>query len=330
MNLIISKYSRIVGHGLFAVDAVVCERRAEAGASLWRRSDGVTPSLISKQVAELERRLGVKLLLRTTRKVEITDIGQRYYDFCIQILDDVEGAEDAARSLQKNPSGSVTLRAPHSLACSICWRSYRVLERIPRCAGHNHRGRISRAIDYGDRARPRPRAASWAGAAGSLSVRELAAVEWHPYASPAYLERHGTPARPSDLAQHNCLVHLEMASDQRWKFESNEGLISVKVGGSFASNSSLMLRDAVAAGIGLAMLPSFCFSKAVSVESFIRLLPGYKSPNRNLSVVYTRDRRIPRRLRIFIDFMTAWFRYPPWIRVSQNDPRSRECALVFF
>ena len=77
---------------------------------------GVTPSLISKQVAELERRLGVKLLLRTTRKVEITDIGQRYYDYCIQILDYVEGAEDAARSLQKNPSGSVTLRAPHSLA----------------------------------------------------------------------------------------------------------------------------------------------------------------------------------------------------------------------
>jgi DNA-binding transcriptional LysR family regulator len=280
---------------------------------------GVTPSLISKQVAELERRLGVKLLLRTTRKVEITDIGQRYYDSCIQILDDVEGAEDAARALQKNPSGSVTLRAPHSLAVlylpalisqfSKEYRDVQVTIIVDEYPAQSITA-IERGHDLALHLGP--------VLPGSLSVRELAAVEWHPYASRAYLEQHGTPARPSDLAQHNCLVHLEMASDQRWKFESSEGLISVKVNGSFASNSSLMLRDAVAAGTGLAMLPSFCFSKAVSVESLIRLLPGYKSPNRNLSVVYTRDRRIPRRVRIFIDFMTAWFRDPPWIRVSQE------------
>ena len=280
---------------------------------------GVAPSLISKQVAELERRLGVKLLLRTTRKVEITDIGQRYYDSCIKILDDIEGAEDAARALQKNPSGAVTLRAPHSLAVlylpaliSQFSKEYRdvqvtiIVDEYPA----QSIAAIERGHDLALHLGP--------VLPGSLAVRELAAVEWHPYASPAYLERHGTPAKPSDLAQHNCLVHLEMASDQRWKFESNKGLISVKVGGSFASNSSLMLRDAVAAGTGLAMLPSFCFSKAISVEHFIRLLPGYKSPNRNLFVVYTRDRRIPRRVRIFIDFMAAWFRDPPWIRVSQE------------
>jgi DNA-binding transcriptional LysR family regulator len=280
---------------------------------------GVTPSLISKQVAELERRLGVKLLLRTTRKVKITDIGQRYYDSCIKILDDVEGAEDAARALQKNPSGSVTLRAPHSLAVlylptlisqfSKEYRDVQITTIVDEYPAQSITA-IERGHDLALHLGP--------VLSGGLSVRELATVEWHPYASQTYLERHGTPVRPSDLTQHNCLVHLEMASDQRWKFESSEGLISVKVGGSFASNSSLMLRDAVSAGAGLAMLPSFCFSKAISAGSFIRLLPGYKSPNRNLFVVYTRDRRIPRRVRIFIDFMTAWFRDPPWISVSQK------------
>ena len=278
---------------------------------------GVTPSLISKQVAELERRLGVKLLYRTTRKVEITDIGQRYYDSCIKILDDVESAEDAARALQKNPTGSITLRAPHSLAVlylpeliSQFSREYRdvqvtiIVDEYPAQSvtaierGHDlalHLGPVSPL---------------------SLSMRELAEVEWCPYASPAYLERHGTPVTPSDLVRHNCLVHLETAPDQRWKFESREGLVSVKVAGSFASNSSLMLRDAVEVGTGVAMLPSFCFSNDVNAENFVRLLSGYKSPNRNLSVLFTRDRRLPRRVRIFIDFMVSWFQPPPWIGIS--------------
>ena len=180
---------------------------------------GVSPSLISKQVAELERRLGVKLLNRTTRKVEITDIGQRYYDSCIKILDDVENAEDTARDLQKSPTGSITLRAPHSLAVlylpaliSQFSREHRdikvttIVDEYPAQSltaierGHDlalHLGPVSPS---------------------SLSRRELAEVEWCAYASPDYLERHETPITPSDLVRHNCLIHLETAPDQRWKF----------------------------------------------------------------------------------------------------------------
>jgi len=280
---------------------------------------GVTPSLISKQVAELERRLGVKLLHRTTRKVEITDIGQRYYDSCTKILDDVESAEDAARALQKSPTGSITLRAPHSLAVLYLpeliaqfSREYRdvqvtvIIDEYPaRSVTAIERGH-DLALHLGPVSPSR------------LSMRELAEVAWCAYASPAYLEQHGTPVTPGDLVRHNCLVHLETAPDQRWKFESREGFVSVKVAGSFASNSSLMLRDAVATGTGVAMLPSFCFSKDVNAERFVRLLAGYKSPNRNLSVVFTRDRRLPRRVRIFIDFVVSWFRPPPWTRTSHS------------
>jgi DNA-binding transcriptional LysR family regulator len=154
-------------------------------------------------------------------------------------------------------------------------------------------------------------------APSSLSRRELATVEWFAYASPAYLERHAAPLKPSDLVQHTCLVHLEMAPDKRWKFKGPEGLVSVKVGGSVASNSSLFLRDTVAAGSGIAMLPSFCFPKDQNAGRFIRLLPGYTSPDRNLSVVFTRDRRLPRRVRLFIDFMASWFRPTPWMRTEE-------------
>jgi DNA-binding transcriptional LysR family regulator len=274
---------------------------------------GVTPSLVSKQVSDLERRLGVRLLNRTTRKVEITDIGQRYYDLCIKILDDVESADDAARLFQRNPSGSITLRAPHSLAVlylpallSQFSREYRevqitlIVDEYPAQSvaaierGHDlalHLGPISRS---------------------SFSARELATVAWSPYASPSYLEQRGAPRKPTELGEHNCLVHLETAPDRRWHFQGPEGAVSVRVGGSFASNSSLILCDSVAAGAGIAMLPSFCFPREGNADRLVRLLPGYQAPNRNLAVVFARDRRLPMRLKLFIDFLASWFRRPPW------------------
>jgi DNA-binding transcriptional LysR family regulator len=274
---------------------------------------GVTSSLVSKQVADLERRLGARLLHRTTRRLEITDIGQRYYDSCIRILDDLENADDAARALQRNPSGSITLHAPHSLAVlylpqliSQFSEEYRDVEVTLIVDEYPARSMtvIERGYDLALHLGPL--------APSTLSRRELATVEWFAYASQAYLDRHAAPLKPSDLVQHNCLVHLEMAPDRRWKFEGPDGPESVKVGGSVASSSSLFLRDAVAAGSGIAMLPSFCFPKDQNVGRFVRLLPGYASPHRNLSVVFTRDRRLPRRVRLFIDFMAAWFRSAPW------------------
>ncbi len=278
---------------------------------------GVTSSLISKQVADLERRLGARLLYRTTRRVEITDIGQRYYDSCIAILDDLEKADDAARALQKNPSGSITLRARHSLAVlhlpalvaqfSAEYRDVAVTLIVDEYPAQSMAA-IERGHDLALHLGPM--------APSSLAKRELAVVEWLPYASRAYLDSHVVPRHPADLASHNCLVHLETAPDRRWKFEGPEGPLSVKAGGSVASNSSLFLRDAVAAGSGIAMLPSFCFPRDWNAARLVRLLPGYTSPNRNLSVVFTRDRRLPRRVRIFIDFMAAWFRTPRWHRID--------------
>lgn len=278
---------------------------------------GVTASLVSKQVSDLERRLGVRLLNRTTRKVEITDIGQSYYDSCLKILDDLESADDTARALQRNPSGSITLRAPHSLAVlylpaltSQFSKDYPdvevtlIVDEYPSqtvtAVEHGH----DLALNLG------PVAPS------SLSLRELADVEWYPYASPAYLERHDTPQSPEDFAAHNCFVHLETAPDRRWKFSGPNGSQTVRVSGTLASNSSLILRDAVAAGTGIAMLPDFCFPKGQSMAPFVRLLTDHKSPKRNLSVVFTRDRRLPRRVRLFIDFMVSWFRRPPWITLD--------------
>lgn len=276
----------------------------------------VTPSLVSKQIADLERRLGVRLLNRTTRRVEITDIGQRYYESCVEILGDIQIADDNARDLQRNPSGTITLRAMHSIAAlHLPALLGRFAEEYPRVqitlvVGDYPREvpkAIDRGLDLTLHLGPIPPSPS------SLAVRELAEVVWRPYAAPSYLQGHGPVETPQDLARHNCLVHFEIAPDNRWLLHGPKGPVSVKVAGSLASDSVLILRDAVLAGIGIAMLPDFCITRDIPSGALVRLLPAYKSPKRNLSLLFPSDRRLPQRVRVFIDFMVAWFRNPPWV-----------------
>lgn len=276
----------------------------------------VTPSLISKQIADLERRLGVRLLNRTTRRVEITDIGQRYYESCVKVLGDIQVADDNVRDLQKNPSGTITLRAMHSIAAlHLPALLDRFMAEYPRVqvtlvVGDYPREvpkAIERGVDLALNLGPIPPSPS------SLAVRELAEVVWRPYASTAYLRDHGPVETPQDLVRHNCLVHFEIAADNRWVLHGPKGPVSIKVAGSLASDSVLILRDAVLIGTGIAMLPDFCITRDIPNGALVRLLPAYKSPKRNLSLVFARDRRLPRRVRVFIDFLVTWFRNPPWV-----------------
>ena len=273
----------------------------------------VSPSIISKQVAAIEERLGVRLLNRTTRRVEITDIGQRYYESCVKVLAELEGAEEIARDMQRNPSGTITLRAPHSIAVlylsqmisefSTAYPEVRVTLIIDEYPAQSVTV-VERGLDLAMQLGP--------VFTTSLVIRELAEIDWYVCASPRYLRQKGIPREPADLAAHRCLIHLNMAPDRVWHFRGPNGPTSVQVTGSLSSNSTLILRDAALGGMGIAMLPTFGVAKELKSKALTRLLTGYVSPQRNLSVLHTRDRRLPSRVRLFLDFMAAWFKNPPW------------------
>jgi DNA-binding transcriptional LysR family regulator len=279
----------------------------------------VSPSIVSKQVAALEELLGIRLLNRTTRRVEITDTGQHYYESCVKVLTELESADESVRDLQRNPSGTITLRAPHSIAVLY------LRQMIAEFSAEYPEVKITLIIDEypAQSVTAVERGSDLALHLGptfstSLAVRELAEINWYACASPRYLRTHSAPRHPQELLSHNCLVHLNMAPDRRWHFEGPNGAISVQVSGSLISNSSLILRDAALSGVGIAMLPTFCTAKELTSKSLVRLLGAYATPQRNLSVLFARDRKLPSRVRLFLDFMATWFKNDPW----ERDPTS--------
>jgi DNA-binding transcriptional LysR family regulator len=274
---------------------------------------GVSPSYVSKSVAQLEKSLGVRLLVRTTRRVEITGIGQRYYESCVSILGEVEAADDRVRDMQRNPRGSIILRAPHSfailyLASAVARFSENyqgidialVIDEYPAQSITAMKRGLDLALHLGPSSVP------------GLAALDLGYIAWSCYASADYVQSHGAPASPDELTEHNCLAHIVMAPDRNWTFGGPRGMQSVKVSGSLSSNSILVLRDAALNGVGVAMLPEFCAASHNGSRSLVKLLPSYSGPKRSLSLVYARDRAVPRRVRVFMDFLVSWFRTPPW------------------
>ena len=280
------------------------------GAAAERLS--VSPSFVSKGVSQLEQSLGVRLLIRTTRHLEITGIGQHYYESCVSILSAVEAADDRARDMQRNPRGTVTLRAPHSFA---------IFYLAPAVARFNEQypdieitlmidenpaqslTAMKRGLDLALHLGPMP--------IPGLIAKELGEAGWSVYASEGYLAKKAAPLLPEELALHNCLVHVGMWPDHKWHLSSPLGAKTVSVSGSLSSNSILVLRDAVMSGVGISILPDY-FTADGRGQSLVRVLPAYTGPRRKFSLAYARDRTVPRRVKSFMDFLVAWFRASPW------------------
>jgi len=289
---------------------------------------GVSPSLISKQIAALEARLGAQLLNRTTRRVGITDIGQEYYERCQKILADIEAAEHDVGRQHRSPQGRLRIRAPHSLAfmhmgalISGFSRRYPdilvhlIIDEAPKQSVDM----LQRGYDLSLHLGPVETT--------GLTVRKLAEIVWLPFASPEYLRLHGPIITPATLESRNCLLHLSIAADGTWEFAGPGGPVTVRVSGSFAANSALMLRDAALEGVGVALLPAFCCAREAADGRLVRVLTDYAGPERGLSVAYPAQRLLPRRVRLFIDFCVDWFAAPSWasLQVGASPQSAAAC-----
>ena len=272
----------------------------------------VSPSIVSKRMAALERELGARLVNRTTRSMAITEIGEHYYEWCKKFLANMEAVEDEVAALQGTARGHLNIRVPHSI-------------------GILHLGRLISAfcLDYpgittsvftDDFPSPsfemdrRTDVVLHLGPATSpgLAARELTHVVWELFAAPSYLAKNGAPAAPADLRGHNCLLHHSVFWDGRWRLTGPEGESVTQVSGTITANSVMILAEAVKDGIGISLLPSFCTHEGRRDGSLVRVLPAHEGPHRPLYAVYQADRLMPLRLRLFVDFMVAKLKRPPW------------------
>ncbi|MGO8918415.1 MAG: LysR substrate-binding domain-containing protein [Stellaceae bacterium] len=260
----------------------------------------VSPAVVTGRVQSLERRLGVQLLNRTTRKVNLTEIGRGFYERSRRILAELEEAEGLASEQQSTPRGVLRLNTSVSLARLVTPLIADYVARYPDVSfelvmSDRMVDMVEEGFDLALRSGPLPNS--------TLRLRRLGVGGMALCASPAYLARHGRPERPEDLAEHNCLLYINSHLEGHWHFDGPDGPHDVDVAGNLRSNSIESLRAAALVGLGICLLPTLNISDDLMTGHLVRLLPDYRTTEVVVQAVYPPGRHVSVKLRTFLDFL---------------------------
>jgi DNA-binding transcriptional LysR family regulator len=266
---------------------------------------GLSRALVSKAVIELERELGARLLERTTRRVKVNEVGAAYYERAARILAELDEADAAVRRLHATPRGTLRVSAPLSFAMlhlkPIITEYLAANPEVGLALSLSDRfvDLIDEGFDVAIRiARPDP---------SSLIARRIAPARRVLCAAPSYLERHGTPKSPGDLARHRCLPYAAGASalHEVWRLAGPDGEHVVRAAGPLVSNNGDMLHCAAADGLGIALLPTFIVGPDLQAGVLQVVLPEYTPAELAIYAVYPPNRQLAAKVRVFIDLLAA-------------------------
>lgn len=294
--------------------AIAAFAKVVESGSFARAADrmGVSVSAISRQVADLEAHLGARLLNRTTRRLSLTESGSVYYERCVQLLADLEEAEEAVSSTAVVPRGTLRLTAATGfgsgyLASAIA--EFR--ERHPQLRFDILLS--DRAVDLVDEGLD---LAVRIGEIGSQALigRRVGVSRMVCCASPSYVERNAPLRSPEDLAAHACLTYAYSSIGNQWHFtDAAGGLHEVRVSGPAQANNGAMLAALAVAGAGIILEPDFIVAADVRAGRLVRLLPEYAAPSIGIHAIYPSRRHLSAKVRAFVDFLAARFaREPAW------------------
>ncbi|MED5618240.1 LysR family transcriptional regulator [Ideonella sp. BN130291] len=265
---------------------------------------GISATMAGNHLRSLENRLGTRLLNRTTRRQHLTAFGEDYYLRCKDILRLVAETDAQAQSLQLTPAGKLRVSAPVTFGSDALMPALAdYLDRHPQVSVDlSLNDRVVDLVEEGFEAAIR---------IGHLPDSALVARPLAPYrlmacASPAYLARKGTPARPEELSEHECLSFTPAASG-RWTFTGEDGLCQVPVAGRLQVNQGQALRVAALHGMGIVLQPAILLQADVREGRLVQLFPDYELPSRPMSVVYLPDRYRSPKLRSFVEFLVERF-----------------------
>lgn len=297
----------------------------EGGFSAAARREGLTPSAISKQISQLEDRLGVRLLNRSTRGMSLTEEGNTFYKRCVVIAEKIEEAESEIASLSDHPQG--TLR----LSSTVAFGKTQLLPILPKFLDDNPDIRV--ALELTDR--PVDLVEGQIDVAirfteqiddESLVARKLAKNQRVCCASPDYVRRFGMPVTPEDLLRHNCLTLTTVSRWNDWQFPNGAGLKSLRVKGNFEANSADAVYHAALAGVGIARLSTYLVEPDIRAGRLVRVLPDYVYEESEILAVYSDRRNLSPKIRAFVDFLADSFDgAPPW-EVEFPAPVESRCS----
>lgn len=257
----------------------------------------ISTAQVSRQISQLEQRMAVKLLYRTTRKVSVTEAGQLYYQHCRPLLDGLEEAERAVTQLQSTPKGKLNLTAPiiygeqiiapliNDFACLYPELDIRLqltnqqLDLVE--SGTDLAIRLGRLHD------------------SSMMARRLTGRQLHLCASPDYIESHGVPHTLSELNQHNCLL----GTLDYWRFNDMGQERQMKLTGSIRCNSGNALLDAALKHIGIVQLPDFYVRQVLEEGKLKELLKKHRPSAEGVWALYPHNRQLSPKVRLLTDFL---------------------------
>jgi DNA-binding transcriptional LysR family regulator len=273
------------------------------------KAEGVAPAIMGRRLDALEGRLGVKLLMRTTRRISLTHEGSAFLEDCQRLLTDVANAEASVSAGGVKASGHLRITAPagfgrrHVAPLVTRFReqhadvtiSLNLSDRVVDLAGEG----FDCAIRVGDMPD-----------SSLVSVR-MADNRRLCVATPGYLQRHGTPQQPSDLARFDCLTLSSDASQTRgWAFRINGELQHLKAGGPLDCSDGQVLHDWCLAGYGIAWRSTWEVEAEIAAGRLVAVLQDYDAPANGIFAVFPQRKHLPLRVRLWIDFLKHSYGQP--------------------
>ena len=283
----------------------------QGGFNAAARELGCGQPFVSRTITQLEDRLGVALLKRTTRKVRLTEEGQRFLETCEKLLWDLKRAEDEVRPA-KIPHGTLSVDAPTSFGVD------QIVPLLPAFMKTHPGIRINLSLsdDFVDVIGSGFDVAIRMGKLrdSSLLRRKLCDLQRMVVASPRYIEANGEPKTPYDLKFHNCFVRSPpMDHLNRWPFIVDEKAIDVQVNGSFHYSNGISSVEMCLAGGGVVRMSEHFALPAIRRGQLIPLLSEFQAKDdTEISAMFANDTYIHPRIRAFVDYVVAAFRVPPW------------------
>lgn len=270
----------------------------------------LSKTAVSRLVSDLEARLGSRLLQRTTRKLSLTPEGEVFLERCKELLDGVEEAEAELHAHTGEVIGQLRINVPVSFGwmhLAPLWPLF--MDQHPKVTlDVSLADRLVDLVDEGyDLAVRIARLPS-----SSLVSRQLASTRMVLCASPTYLERHGTPAHPSEIAGHSVIAYALLASGDQWEFKGPDGTVHVKVHPRMRTNSGDTCCAAAVGHHGIVLQPSFMVAPHLASGALVEVLPEYRSIELGICALYPSRKHLTPKVRALIDFLVESFRTPAW------------------
>ncbi|MEZ9523892.1 LysR family transcriptional regulator [Enterovibrio norvegicus] len=264
-------------------------------------------SLISKDIGKLEELVGARLLQRSTRKIQLTEIGRGYLAHCQNILSSHQDAQDYVQDMQGRPKGRLKINAPMTLGITALGPAFAAFTALhPEVEldvdlNDDPVDLIAQGFDLGFRA-------SSVGVDSNYIGKPITTFSLHLVATPSYLEAHAPLHSADQLSQHNCYIYSLAMGKNQWPV--NGGM---PVSGNIIANNTIFLKEALLQGFGIGLLPSFVCAEEIQSGQFVELLKDEPLPTLSFYVLYPSRHYTPPKLVKFIEFMQSWF----------NDEQSR-------